>query len=101
MYLFQQVKIKDVTVKGLVTIDGSKYSELQIDSTDSVMLEPAQEILNPLHEILKFQLGPVPMMKISGFGNIHIRSAGKKSILISGVKLSLEMALLPLMMSII
>ncbi len=71
-------KDQHVTVKGLVTIDGSKYSELQIDSTDSVMLEPAQEILNPLHEILKFQLGPVPMMKISGFGNIHMRSAGKK-----------------------
>ncbi len=48
MYLFQQVKIKDVTVKGLVTIDGSKYSELQIDSTDSVMLEPAQEIFESI-----------------------------------------------------
>lgn len=69
---------QNVTVKGKVKIDGSKYSELQIKSTDSVVLEPAQEILNPLHEILKFQLGPVPMMKISGIGNIDMRSAGKK-----------------------
>ena len=69
---------QQVTVKGMVLIDGSKYSELNIKSTDSVVLAPAQEILNPLHEILKFQLGPVPVMKISGIGNINLRSAGKK-----------------------
>ena len=67
-----------VIVKGNALIDGSKYSELNIESTDSVSLAPAQEILNPLHEILKFQLGPVPMMKMAGFGNIKLRSAGKK-----------------------
>ena len=69
---------QNVTVKGKVKIDGSKYSELFIKSTDSVILEPVEEILNPLHEILKFQLGPVPMMKISGIGNIDMHSAGKK-----------------------
>lgn len=71
-------KNQNVSVKGDVKIDGSKYSELKIKSTDAVVLEPAQEILNPLHEILKFQLGPVPMMKIQGVGNINMRSAGKK-----------------------
>jgi hypothetical protein len=69
---------QSVEVKGNVKIDGSKYSELNIKSTDNVPLAPAQEILNPLHEILKFQLGPVPIMKISGFGGIKLRSAGKK-----------------------
>ena len=69
---------QNVTVKGKVKIDGSKYSELDIKSTDAVPLAPAQEILNPLHEILKFQLGPVPIMKIAGIGNINMRSAGKK-----------------------
>ena len=69
---------QNVTVKGNVLIDGSKYSELDIESTKAVQLAPAQEILNPLHEILKFQLGPVPMMTIDGIGNIKIRSAGKK-----------------------
>ena len=69
---------QSVDVNGMVLIDGSKYSELNIKSTDSVSLEPAQEILNPLHEILKFQLGPVPIMKIAGIGNIDLRSAGKK-----------------------
>ena len=69
---------QNVEVKGMVKIDGSKYSELNIKSTDAVVLAPAQEILNPLHEILNFQLGPVPMMKISGIGSINMRSAGKK-----------------------
>ncbi len=69
---------QEVNVNGMVLIDGSKYSELNIKSTDAVVLAPAQEILNPLHEILKFQLGPVPIMKISGLGNINMRSAGKK-----------------------
>ncbi len=67
-----------VSVKGDVKIDGSKYSELQIKSTDAVALAPAQEILNPLREILKFQLGPVPIMKIAGYGSVDIHSAGKK-----------------------
>jgi len=72
-------KGQSVTVDGMVLIDGTKYSELNIKSTNAVVLEPAQEVLNPLHEILKFQLGPVPMMKISsGTGNIDMRSAGKK-----------------------
>lgn len=67
-----------VELKGDVWIDGSKYSELNVTSTEAVPLAPAQEIINPLHEILKFQLGPVPMMTISGIGNLDVRSAGKK-----------------------
>lgn len=69
---------QNVSVKGDIKIDGSKYSELEIKSTDNVDMAPAQEILNPLHEILKFQLGPVPIMKIAGKGSINMRSAGKK-----------------------
>lgn len=71
-------KDQSVSVKGMVLIDGSKYSELQIESTDSVSLAPAQEVLNPLHEILKFQLGPVPILKVAGLGGIKLRSAGKR-----------------------
>ncbi|MBQ8460203.1 hypothetical protein IJ541_08900 [bacterium] len=69
---------QSVTVKGNVLLDGSKYSELNIKSTDSVLLEPAREVLVPLHEILKFQLGPVPLMNIAGIGNIDLRSSGTK-----------------------
>ena len=69
---------QNVTVKGDFKIDGSKYSEIEVKSTDSVDLAPVQEVLVPLHEILNFQLGPVPLMKFSGLGNVDIRSAGKK-----------------------
>lgn len=67
-----------VTVKGFAKIDGSKYSEISVKSSNAVVLETAQEILVPIHEILKFQIGPVPMMKIAGLGNIDVHSAGKK-----------------------
>lgn len=69
---------QNVDVRGKVRIDGTKYSELDIKSTNAVDLAAAQEVLNPLHEILKFQLGPVPMMKASGVGNIDMHSAGSK-----------------------
>jgi len=71
-------KNQNVSVKGNIKIDGSKYSELEIKSTDAVDMAPAQEILVPLHEIFKFQLGPVPMMKIQGLGKINMHSAGRK-----------------------
>lgn len=71
-------KDQSVTVTGKALIDGTKYSELNIKSTHAVPLAPAQEVLNPLHEILKFQLGPVPLMKITGVGNIDVHSAGRK-----------------------
>ncbi|MBD5402506.1 hypothetical protein HDR58_06870, partial [bacterium] len=71
-------KNQNVSVIGDVKIDGSKYSELKVKSTDSIDIASAVEILNPLHEILKFQLGPVPMMTISGIGNIDMHSAGRK-----------------------
>ncbi len=69
---------QNVSVKGFAKIDGSKYSELDIKSTDSIDMERAQIVLNPLHEMLKFKIGPVPIMSIKGLANIHVRSAGKK-----------------------
>lgn len=71
-------KKENVTVKGFAIIDGSKYSELDIKSAGDVRLETAQTVLMPLHQMLKFKLGPVPVMKARGFGSIHVRSAGKK-----------------------
>lgn len=71
-------KDQNVTLDGKVWIDGSKYSELNVKSTNAVPLAPAQDVINPLHDILRFQMGPIPMMKISGFGNVNVRSAGKK-----------------------
>ena len=69
---------QNVTVKGIAKIDGSRYSELDIKSTDAINMEPAQKVLNPLHDMLKFKIGPVPIMKLKGFGAIDVKSRGKK-----------------------
>ena len=71
-------KKESVSVKGFAKIDGSKYSELDIKSTGNVRLETAKTVLMPLHQMLKFKLGPVPVMEATGFGTINLRSAGKK-----------------------
>lgn len=67
-----------VSVKGMAKLDGSKYSELDIKSTGNVRLETARTVLMPLHQMLKFKLGPVPVLEATGFGSIALRSAGKK-----------------------
>lgn len=69
---------QNVTLNGWIKIDGTKYSELDIKSTDSIIMESAQKVLNPLHEIFKFKLGPVPIMKIKGLARIDVKSRGKK-----------------------
>ena len=68
----------NVTINGFVKIDGSKYSELKIKSSDYIQMAPAQEVIIPMHEIFKFKMGPVPIMKLSGLGTVDVFSAGKK-----------------------
>ena len=67
-----------VRVNGFIKIDGTKYSELKIKSSGYIPLAPAQEVVNPLHEVFKFKMGPVPIMKLSGLGTVDVFSAGKK-----------------------
>ena len=66
-----------VWVKGLINLY-SKYSDLMITSTDSVDLKTAQIVLNPLHKILHFELGPVPIMDITGKGGINLHVIGTR-----------------------
>ena len=56
----------------------SRYANLDIKSSENVDLKTAQIVLNPLHEILKFELGPVPIMDIRGIGNVDIKVKGTK-----------------------
>ena len=65
-----------VYVKGDIEIYKNKAVDLLITSTSSVDLKTAQIVLNPLHEILKFDLGPVPIMDIKGKGNIKLHVVG-------------------------
>ncbi len=67
-----------VNVSGFAKTDGSKYSELNIKSSESVDLKTAKTVLDPLHKMLKFKLGPLPVMDVYGVGSIDMRSAGKK-----------------------
>lgn len=67
-----------VTVAGDVDLYNGQYSDLIIKSTQSVDLKTAQIVLNPLHEILLFDLGPVPIMDIKGQGNIDLHIKGTR-----------------------
>ena len=66
-----------VYVKGTTGLY-NRYADLDITSTENVDLKTAQIVLNPLHEILKFELGPVPIMDIRGIGNIKLKVKGTK-----------------------
>ena len=67
-----------VYVKGLQEIYNIKYADMHIYSTNRVKLENAQFVLNPLHEILNFIIGPIPIMNITGYGNIDIIVKGNR-----------------------
>lgn len=67
-----------VYVTGDIDDYGYNKADLRIRSSKSVNLETAEFVLNPLHEILRFLMGPVPIMDIKGRGNINIRVIGTK-----------------------
>ncbi len=67
-----------VWVKGGVELYNIKYSDMRIWSTKTVDLETAQSKVVPLHEILNFVIGPVPIMDIKGIGNIDIVVKGNR-----------------------
>lgn len=65
-----------VFVKGITNLYKDKSSDLMITSTKNVDLKIAQTVLNPLHTILRFDLGPVPVMDLRGKGNINLHVVG-------------------------
>lgn len=67
-----------VWVKGNVELYNIKYADMTIKSTPSVDLHIAETVVNPLHEILNFIIGPVPIMDITGKGNIDITVKGNR-----------------------
>jgi hypothetical protein len=67
-----------VYVTGDIDIYGEKYVNLIIKSSKSVDLATAERVVNPLHEILCFLIGPVPIMDITGAGNVDIKVVGTK-----------------------
>lgn len=69
-------KTESVSVKGNIELYDNKDVDLVITSSKNVDLKTAQNVLNPLHKILKFDLGPVPIMDIHGKGNINLHVIG-------------------------
>lgn len=67
-----------VFVKGNIELYNKKNVVLDISSTQNVDLEIAESILNPVHEMFWFDLGPLPDMKLKGTGNIKLKTAGNK-----------------------
>ncbi len=72
-------KSEYVSVKGPIDLYGSKKADLDIFTTQSVDLETTQFILNPVHEVFNFEIGPVPVMKLKGVGNIKLKVKGDKA----------------------
>ena len=67
-----------VWVKGDVELYNIKYSNMRVWSTKKVDLATAEEKVVPIHEILNFVIGPVPIMDIKGTGNIDITIKGNR-----------------------
>lgn len=67
-----------VRVKGPVDLYDNKEASLEVSSTQNVALKTMSSILNPLHEIFYFELGPLPIMKLDGVGNIKLKISGTK-----------------------
>lgn len=69
---------QSVSVKGPVELYDDNKALLDVSSTDDVDLQIMESILNPLHEIFYFDLGPLPVMKLQGTGNIKLKVDGTK-----------------------
>lgn len=72
-------KVEKVMVRGPVDLYGNQKVLLDISSTSNVDLQTTESILNPLHEIFYFDLGPLPDMQLQGQGNINLKVKGTKS----------------------
>lgn len=65
-----------ITVKGPIELYRNKDVILDIASTQNVDLGLTKTILDPLHEMFYFDIGPVPYMQLSGYGNIKLKTGG-------------------------
>ncbi len=66
-------------IKGSIGLYGKKNINLNITSTQNINLETTEFVLNALHEIFYFNLGPLPVMKLKGLGNIDLKITGRKN----------------------
>lgn len=65
-----------VFVKGKANLRDPEDGVLDITSTKNVNLKTAESVLLPIREIFCFELGPLPVMKVDGIGNINLKVKG-------------------------
>lgn len=65
-----------VFVKGTVDLYDGNAVDLNVSTTENIDLERTESILNPIHEVLYFDLGPLPVMKLKGLGDIKLKIKG-------------------------
>ncbi len=79
MRLYTRVYTPDdqyVTIDGISNLDDSLYGKYSVKSTPKINLAYAQIYLVPIQQIIGFNLGPLPIMKVAGYGNIDIKTQG-------------------------
>lgn len=67
---------QSVTVKGPIDLYRDQKTDLVVTTTPDTDLGITESILNPIHEIFGFELGPLPTMKLAGKGNINLKIKG-------------------------
>ena len=65
-----------VVIDGISNLDDSLYGKYNVKSTSKIDLAYAKLYLVPIQQIIGFNIGPVPIMDISGYGNIDIKTQG-------------------------
>ncbi len=65
-----------VDIEGTAVIGLYAPGDFRVVSSKNVDLGTAEYMLVPIHEIVGFDVGPVPYMKIQGKGNIDLRTKG-------------------------
>ena len=65
-----------VVVDGVSNLDNSLYGKYSVKSTKKIDLKFAKLYLVPIQQIIGFNIGPVPIMEMSGYGNIDIKTQG-------------------------
>ncbi|MBQ8476183.1 hypothetical protein IJ531_03875 [bacterium] len=65
-----------VVIDGVSNLDDSLYGKYSVKSTNKINLKFAKMYLVPIQQIIGFNIGPVPIMEIDGYGNIDIKTQG-------------------------
>lgn len=67
-----------VSVVGATELYGNKLSKVIIKSSSNVNLAVVKQVLEPISRILHFDVGPLPIMNLQGFGHVDLQVEGNR-----------------------